>query len=46
MGRVQTTVQLTDELVEFLDREAADPASLDLVRRLDAEELRQGRKPW
>ena len=69
MGRVQTMVQLTDELVERLDREAArrgvytrippavpdewgdlaamaDQASADLLRRLDAEERRQGREPW
>ena len=90
MGRVQTIVQLTDELVELLDREAArrgvsrsalirgvleeflrddheasisrhppavpgewadlaataDQASVDLLRRLDAEERRQGREPW
>jgi Arc/MetJ-type ribon-helix-helix transcriptional regulator len=98
MGRVQTMVQLTDELVELLDREAArrgmsrsalirsaleeflrhdrdaaisrrivegytrippavpdewgdlaavaDQASVDLLRRLDAEERGQGRAPW
>jgi Ribbon-helix-helix protein, copG family len=98
MGRVQTMVQLTEDLVALLDREAArrgvsrsalirtaleeflrndqeaaisrrivdgyvrippetpdewgdlaettDQASVDLLRRLDAEERRQGRAPW
>lgn len=98
MSRVQTMVQLTDELVELLDREAArrgvsrsalirsvleeflrhdheasisrrivdgytrippavpdewgdlaatvDQANVDLLRRLDVEERRQGREPW
>ncbi|HEV8651804.1 MAG TPA: CopG family transcriptional regulator [Actinomycetes bacterium] len=98
MNRVQTMVQLTDELVDLLDREAArrgvsrsalirsaleeflrndqemaisqqivdgymrippatpdewgdlaavtDQASVDLLRRLDAEEGRQGLQPW
>ncbi|MFL6191475.1 MAG: CopG family transcriptional regulator [Actinomycetes bacterium] len=98
MSRVQTMVQLTEDLVALLDREAArrgvsrsalirtaleeflrndqeaaisrrivdgyvrippetpdewgdlaettDQASVDLLRRLDAEERRQGRAPW
>jgi Ribbon-helix-helix protein, copG family len=98
MRRVQTMVQLTEDLVALLDREAArrgvsrsalirtaleeflrndqeaaisrrivdgyvrippetpdewgdlaettDQASVDLLRRLDAEERRQGRAPW
>jgi Arc/MetJ-type ribon-helix-helix transcriptional regulator len=98
MSRVQTMVQLTEDLVALLDREAArrgvsrsalirtaleeflqddheaaisrrivdgyvrippetpdewgdlaettDRASVDLLRRLDAEERRQGRPPW
>jgi hypothetical protein len=98
MSRVQTMVQLTDELVERLDREAArrgtsrsalirsaleeflrhdqeatirrrivdgytrippatpdqwgdlaataDLAAVDLRRRLDAEERREGQEPW
>jgi Arc/MetJ-type ribon-helix-helix transcriptional regulator len=98
MRRVQTMVQLTEDLVALLDREAArrgvsrsalirtalekflrndqeaaisrrivdgyvrippetpdewgdlaettDQASVDLLRRLDAEERRQGRPPW
>jgi Arc/MetJ-type ribon-helix-helix transcriptional regulator len=98
MSRVQTMVQLTEDLVALLDREAArrgvsrsalirtaleeflrndqeaaisrrivdgyvrippetpdewgdlaettDRTSLDLLRRLDAEERRQGRAPW